>query len=363
MKNKLAQRIIQFYADNEQAIENSTNGPSKKSMPFNFDLLAGDASKKRFFRVTCPNENYMLVKIPTSGNSSEEIFAKKECLRRTPASIFIDVARTFSHYLSNVADVYAYDKSLGLAIITDHGDKTFDEFIFDHNHSEEKIQSVFSELFAWLFQLQQLRKTVSASFLGLKRKFSSQALYLEMKEFIDYGICHGDAAKLNKTERKVFDEEIKMLANEIADLPQTLIHRDMQSKNIMIQNDQAWIIDFQDICIGPLTYDLASLVYDPYIDLNIETQTNLIYEYWKGYHKHLPDFDDNFEHFLHECSLTAIQRLLKASARYTHFYYVRNRDTHMKYFNPAVKKALALLEQQPKYKKLHTLINKHVVYS
>ncbi|OQY00298.1 MAG: hypothetical protein B6I26_08560 [Desulfobacteraceae bacterium 4572_130] len=55
-----------------------------------------------------------------------------------------------------------------------------------------------------------------------------------------------------------------------------LMHKDMQSRNIMVKNGKFFFIDFQDAIKGPLQYDLASLIIDPYVDLNIKTRENLL---------------------------------------------------------------------------------------
>ena len=55
-----------------------------------------------------------------------------------------------------------------------------------------------------------------------------------------------------------------------------LMHRDFQSRNIMIKNHQPFFIDFQSARIGPLQYDLASLLIDPYVNLNIGIQKDLL---------------------------------------------------------------------------------------
>ncbi len=54
------------------------------------------------------------------------------------------------------------------------------------------------------------------------------------------------------------------------------MHRDMQSRNIMVKGDRFYFIDFQGGRLGPVQYDLASLLIDPYVDLPREIQTPLI---------------------------------------------------------------------------------------
>ncbi len=61
-----------------------------------------------------------------------------------------------------------------------------------------------------------------------------------------------------------------------------LVHRDMQSRNIMISNDQPFFIDFQGARRGPIQYDLASLLIDPYVNLQVDTQRQLLDDYIIG---------------------------------------------------------------------------------
>ena len=55
-----------------------------------------------------------------------------------------------------------------------------------------------------------------------------------------------------------------------------LMHRDMQSRNIMIHNNQVYFIDFQSARSGPLQYDLASLLIDPYVNLKNQIKNDLL---------------------------------------------------------------------------------------
>ncbi|SDU61055.1 sugar phosphate nucleotidyltransferase [Desulfobacula phenolica] len=55
-----------------------------------------------------------------------------------------------------------------------------------------------------------------------------------------------------------------------------LMHRDMQSRNIMIHNNKPFFIDFQSARSGPLQYDLASLLIDPYVNLTGKIQKDLL---------------------------------------------------------------------------------------
>lgn len=69
------------------------------------------------------------------------------------------------------------------------------------------------------------------------------------------------------------------MAEWLASLPRVPVHRDCQSQNIMLKDGQAWLIDFQGMRMGLAEYDLASLLYDPYMELEPGTR-RVILRYW-----------------------------------------------------------------------------------
>ena len=57
------------------------------------------------------------------------------------------------------------------------------------------------------------------------------------------------------------------LAKRLASYRRVLIHRDLQSQNIIVWDEQAYLIDFQGLRPGLPQYDFASLLFDPYVTL------------------------------------------------------------------------------------------------
>jgi aminoglycoside/choline kinase family phosphotransferase len=86
-----------------------------------------------------------------------------------------------------------------------------------------------------------------------------------------------------------------------------LVHRDFQSQNILLRNGQAYLIDFQGMRPGLAHYDLASLLFDPYVDLSSAERDELL-EHYCG---HKADAD-----FLRTLRLCAMQRLMQALGAY-----------------------------------------------
>lgn len=81
-----------------------------------------------------------------------------------------------------------------------------------------------------------------------------------------------------KTVRAIM-RELARAAQSLLQTPPTLIHRDLQSSNIMIKNGQSFFIDFQGMRYGAAAYDVASLLCDPYVELNQDLQMALLASY------------------------------------------------------------------------------------
>jgi len=75
---------------------------------------------------------------------------------------------------------------------------------------------------------------------------------------------------------------------------QWVIHRDFQSRNLMVHRGRLRLLDFQGMRYGPPAYDLASLVVDPYVCLPGAIQERLVWEYWKQTRRFLGESRQRF---------------------------------------------------------------------
>ncbi len=112
---------------------------------------------------------------------------------------------------------------------------------------------------------------------------------------------------------KGIEKEFRRLAEAVSEIPNNfLIHRDFQSRNIMVRDGRIYIIDFQGARFGPPTYDLASLVIDPYVDMPDHLQFYLIKEYFIRIKRYLPYSEDEFLQFFWKTALCRNLQILGA---------------------------------------------------
>jgi aminoglycoside/choline kinase family phosphotransferase len=106
------------------------------------------------------------------------------------------------------------------------------------------------------------------------------------------------------------------------------VHRDFQSQNILVRNGQAYLIDFQGMRPGLAHYDLASLLFDPYVDLSSAERDELL-AYYCGENPS-PDFLDTLR-------LCAMQRLMQALGAYGFLGLVKDHKHFLQYIPKAVR--------------------------
>jgi hypothetical protein len=139
------------------------------------------------------------------------------------------------------------------------------------------------------------------------------------------------------------DDEFAAIAGMAAQAPAGFfLHRDFQSRNIMIKDGRIRIIDYQGGRFGPLGYDLASLLIDPYADLPLDFSDHLFHYYLDRLGERMI-FDPR--DFRRHYSLLALQRNLQIIGAFAFLSRVRGKLFFADYIRPAVEKLRARLQE------------------
>ncbi len=144
-------------------------------------------------------------------------------------------------------------------------------------------------------------------------------------EYLIEDLLGMDAAPLR--ENPAFGE----MAEKLGTGAKHLVHRDFQSQNLLIKNDQVYLIDFQGLRRGRQEYDLASLIFDPYLDHSAEEREQLL-ALWEDISDERPETS-----LFHQC---AAQRLMQALGAYGNI--VKNR--HDEWYRQHIATAARLLK-------------------
>lgn len=111
--------------------------------------------------------------------------------------------------------------------------------------------------------------------------------------------------------QKCLAAELDGLISFLREIPSSLIHRDLQSQNIMLNKGKPVLIDFQGMRQGCLFYDLGSLIFDPYVALTGEERDDLLDFY---YALMKPDYGR--DEFTANFISASVQRLMQALGAY-----------------------------------------------
>ena len=133
--------------------------------------------------------------------------------------------------------------------------------------------------------------------------FDDETWEWERNLFAKYCLGANFQMEMSAAVRKELEGVAEILEKE----PKALVHRDFQSTNVLWKGSDLAFIDFQGMRLGPAAYDLASLVYDPYVTFTDEQRRALVALYAKTAGR--PEFEKVLP-------LAAVQRLCQCLGAY-----------------------------------------------
>jgi len=255
---------------------------------FQWEPASADASFRRYFRVFKGNQSYILMDAPP----------KKESIQP-----FLEVANRLKDAQVNAPRIYAFDIELGVILIHDFGPTTYLDAI-----SKDNANKLYRDAANSLICIQ---KNVDTKEM---QHYDKNKLYEEMNLFVDWYLIKYKNIALSKTDISTLDQFFKLIAKKASLQPQVFVHRDFHSRNLMFLADpklNPGILDFQDALIGPITYDLVSLLKDAYVEWDEEFIIDQSVRYWHKAKKENLPIQDDFSEFYEDFELMGVQRHLK----------------------------------------------------
>ena len=166
----------------------------------------------------------------------------------------------------------------------------------------------------------------------------------ELRFFREHYIEDFRDIALGERESAALDAFLQTLAREAAAPPLVLCHRDFHSRNLLVQDDRLRLVDFQDARLGPVAYDLASLLRDSYVDLPRDLTEALFEAFLVENAAHIPSADQ----FREQYEVVALQRNLKAIGTFGYQAAVRGKTHYLPYIAPMWEYALSALFRVPR---------------
>ena len=197
---------------------------------FNIEELRQEASDRKYYRIKADNVSYVLA----------DNFDKTD-----QSANFLYASKILKNSSVNVPEVLAFSEDLRFVLLQDLGDESLD--INDEYNDEKILEMALEQLSKIYFSDQDVLKSVT-----------KESLLLQTNSFMDF--CR---------EKKCSNDEIKSLENLRNELVHNLLnqqfipsHNDFERRNLMMFEENLFVIDFQDLNMGPIGIDLASIMYE-----------------------------------------------------------------------------------------------------
>ena len=207
----------------------------------NLQTASADASFRQYFRVTNNKDNktYIVMDAPPE---------KEDC---HPFLLVTDLIRSVG---VNAPDVISLDIQQGFLLLDDLGNKPY----LDHL-DQNSADNLYTDAIDALVKMQTID--------GILPAYDEQLLQTEMDLFETWYLNRHLDIQLDEIQKASLDSVFKTLIQNAIEQPQVFVHRDYHSRNLMITDkNNPGVIDYQDAVIGPITYDLVSLLKDCYIE-------------------------------------------------------------------------------------------------
>lgn len=222
-------------------------------------------------------------------------------MERADNANYLPVGAFLTKAKLNVPEVLYDNTTRQCALVEDLGDK-------DLLSLKQEAFSIREPYYRSLFkQLDKLFYTRPPKDLEFQPPFDTDMYLWEQDYFFDFfaeaylGMSASETAPLRS------HLALTEMAQQLGASARNLVHRDLQSQNVLIHDEQAYLIDFQGMRYGRQEYDLASLLYDPYMNHSAEEREQLL-DIWEEITEERP-IDDIFK----KC---AVQRLMQALGAY-----------------------------------------------
>jgi aminoglycoside/choline kinase family phosphotransferase len=270
------------------------------SSEFSLTPLKGDASFRSYFRLNINNQSFIAVKAPPE---TEDNLG------------FIKVSQAFKNLNLQVPEVLAADTDKGFLLLTDLGDEVLFNILNSNNANTLYPKS-----------LEELGK-IQRCFLPLSH-FDADFIHRELENFKEWYLKKHLNIAVSTSIEKLLNNTFSLLLDSAISQPQCCIHRDYHSRNLMLlPNNHIGILDFQDAMIGPITYDLVSLIRDCYIDWPVDQVNQWALDFYYQYLKtSLPSQEEFIKYF----DWMGIQRHLKAIFIFARKFHRDNVDSYLK---------------------------------
>lgn len=293
--------------------------------------MVGDASMRRYFRVITPKHTFVAMDAPPPQENCRP---------------FVAIANALRAMQLNTPRIYHADVEQGFLLISDFGDATYLQSLNANN-----ADTLYQRALDALAILQTCKHVPGHAVPPFTGDFMWKEWAWHKEWFLEklLGLSYSD-------REAELDACYALLVAAAVNQPQVFMHRDFHAGNLMVIPDAVGILDFQDAFIGPVTYDVASLLRDCYIDWpEAKVQQWVLY-----YFQQLQYRDISPQQFLIWFDYMGIQRHLKALLTFGRKHVRDNQSRYLHFVPRTLQYLVSVTKRYPELKSLHDYLQSTV---
>ncbi len=235
------------------------------------ESLAGDASVRSFHRV------WLVDPAGAAPPTAMLMHDPRPAADDGCGDDFVAIERHLRHHRVGVPAIFARDRDAGLYLLEDLGDRLLQNELAAAG-AERKRALFRAALDVLVVLARDATRPEPEPTPAHRRFFDETKLGWELEFFLTHTVEGLWRVVLTDADRASLREGFAALVASLAALPRVFAHRDYHSRNLLVQDDVTMrVVDFQDARLGPVVYDLASLLRDSYLDLD-ESEVSLLLE-------------------------------------------------------------------------------------
>ena len=264
-------------------------------------VLSGDASFRKYYRVDKDAISYVVMDCPPD----------KENL-----DAFIKISDKLQKAKINVPKLFECNEDDGFLVISDLGDNLYSKKL-----DKETVYCLYTDALETIVKMQ-----INTDLSGLD---NFDNLYdEENKLFTDWFLQHHQKIDLDDSLKSDLSIEFDKINSIIRDIPKTFVHRDFHSRNLLVTDiNNPGVIDYQDAVLGPVTYDLVSLLKDCYITWDDGLIEDMLESFFTRIKSNSINSISDFRYWF---DITGLQRHIKAIGIFSRLNYRDKKSGYLK---------------------------------
>ncbi len=240
---------------------------------------------------------------------------------------WLHIQQLFEATGAHVPKVLAQDLARGFLLLSDLGSTTYLAAL-QARPEPAYARHLYGEAINALVHIQ------TASQPGLLPEYDRELLQHELMLFPDWYVARHLGITLSDAQLKVMERTFAhILAINLAE-PKVFVHRDYHTRNLMLLDgpgaNNPGVIDFQDAVYGPVSYDLASLFKDAYIEWDEELTLDWLIRYWEQARKAGLPVRADFGEFFRDYEWMGVQRHIKVLGIFARLCHRDGKDGYLK---------------------------------